>query len=129
MPGWLRRFITPDATAVNVPTTTETVVQTLTVPSNNGPGAVFTLVGRVNHTAGTTTTAVVLRIRRGSLTGTVIGATETDTLAAAALASIPISADETQAAEIANAVYVLTIQQTGATANGTTNVAHLEALV
>lgn len=125
-----RRFTTPDATAVATPVNTEGVVQTLVVPSNGGPGSPVDLVGRVNITAGAGTTAVVVRLRRGTtVAGTLLGTAETDTLAATNSESIPINATDTQTAEIAQQSYVLTVQQTGGTGAGTVNVGHLEAFV
>jgi hypothetical protein len=82
-------------------------------PSNNR------IAGAMDLLAGTGTTAVVTRCRQGSLTGAVVGVLETDTLAATNTGAIPFDFKDT-ASGYAQA-YVITVQQTGGTANGTVN--------
>lgn len=80
--------------------------------------------GSINFTAGTGTTAVVVRCRQTNLvTGTQVGASCTVTLAAGNSATIPVDfIDATQYInQAAGGQYVITIQQTGGTANGTVN--------
>ena len=115
------------ATAVNVPTTTETVVVTSDdVPLTMSGGEGVSVRGVVNMLAGTATTAVVLRVRQNTLTGTLVGVAQTFTLAAGATASIPYSVLDTTASTTPVSQYVVTMQQTAATGNGTANIATAE---
>lgn len=92
-------------------------------------GDAIDLEGSVSILAGTGTTAVVLRIRRGvDTTGAVVGGPYTHTLAAAANGVVTINAVDNLTADIAGGSYVLTAQQTGGTGNGTVNGAFLGAL-
>jgi hypothetical protein len=97
-----------------------------------GPGNItgpvpVRISGVINLLAGTATTAVVIRIRQGSGTGgTVVGAAQTITLAAAASASIPFSVEDTTGYLEAGGQYTLTAQQTSGTGNGTTNTVEME---
>lgn len=87
--------------------------------------------GTINVTAGTGTTAVVLRVRKGGLTGALVGPAMTHTLAAGASANIPYDVldnaptqspiDPQGAQSVGSNLYLLTIQQTGGTAAGTVN--------
>ena len=63
---------------VTLTTTAETVVATLTGVSTNQAGQQLALRGTYNITTGASTTALVTRIRRDSLTGTVVGEVQTD---------------------------------------------------
>lgn len=116
--------------AQTITTTAETVVATLSGVSSRRAGQKVHLEGHVNITTGTSTTAVVLRIRQDSLTGTVVDTVETDSLAAAAAGNPEdhfISADFPGAGELSLKTFVLTVTQTGAAANGTVNLAELRA--
>lgn len=80
--------------------------------------------GTLYLTAGTGTTAVVIRCRQGSLSGPQVGPSETHTLAAGASAAISFGfTDLTTFLEAAPAggAYVITVQQTGGTGAGTAN--------
>jgi hypothetical protein len=83
--------------------------------------------GVLNITAGTGTTAVVIRVRQGVGTGgAVVGAAQTVTLAAGNSASVPFSIEDTTGALEAGTAYTVTVSQTGATAAGTVNTFDLE---
>ena len=111
------------ATAVSITLAAETVIATSDdLPLSQTGGEGYEISGVANILAGTATTAVVLRVRQNSLTGTIIGAAATHTLAAAASASIPFSVVDTAAATSPPNLYVLTAQQTAGTGNGTANV-------
>jgi len=108
---------------VNVVTTTETVALVTPPVSTTYSGDQIDIEGKINVTAGTSTTAVVLRVRRGNgITGTVVGVAETDTEAAGASGSFPLQVVDTPG-DVAGQVYSLTVQQTAATGNGTVNAA------
>lgn len=117
------------ATAVNSTNSTESVAVTLLpAPLPNDPSCIVvshTLIdGFLNFTAGTSTTAIVVRCRRTGLAGTQVGPSLTHVMAAGNTASIAFSWDDNplQAQPPGEGqIYVITVQQTGGTAVGTTN--------
>lgn len=116
----LQQYTSGNQTAVNVPTTTETVIATCVVPSIPGAGVNVNLTGVVHLTTGGSTTAVTVRVRRGGLTGTVIGTGPADTIIGAAGSTDPYTMLVTDnPPDSANLTYVLTVQQAGAVAAGT----------
>lgn len=75
--------------------------------------------GVLDFTTGTATTAVTLRLRRGtSLTSPVVGTAELDTVAAAVSQPVPFQFVDSPGA-VAGLVYSLTYQATAATGNAT----------
>lgn len=110
-------------------TTAETVIATLTGISLSAAGRTVRFTGEVAITTGTNTTGLTLRIRRDSLTGTVINEANVEQVEAAAgsTESHDVEADDTPTGEIYNATYVLTVEQAGATANGTAVYGYLKA--
>lgn len=114
---------------VNVVTTTETVALVTPPVSTTWGGDQIDVEGEINITAGTGTTACVLRIRRGNgITGTVVRAADTDTIAAGSSESFLLQGIDTPG-DVAGQVYSLTVQQTAATANGTINGASVAVTV
>lgn len=128
------------AVAVATAISAETVVtasDTVSYFASAGGNEGLEVSGYVNITAGTGTTAVVVRIRRGNgLGGVVVGISNTHTLAAGATASIPIHAQDavpittpvvtpTGADSAPENQYTLTVAQTGGTGAGTVNYATL----
>ena len=106
---------------VNVVTTTETVALVTPPVSTTFGSDAIEIEGMVNLTAGTGTTAAVLRIRRGNgITGTVVRAADTDTIAAGSSESFLVQGVDTPG-DVAGQVYSITVQQTAASANGTIN--------
>jgi len=110
-------------------TTAETVVATLSGVASQRAGQVVRLHGQINITTGTTTSAVVMRVREDSLTGTLVDELETQTLATATGSpeDHEIVVTHSPSGELSGKTYVLTVSQTAATANGTVNHASLEA--
>lgn len=89
------------------------------LPSDAVPGTPVRISGYINITAGTSTTAVVVKIRQGSTTGgTQVGNSITHTLAAGATASIYF--DVIDNSQISTG-YCITGTQTAGAANGTVN--------
>lgn len=127
----VRRFSSYSETDVTLVTSAETVVATLTGTSTNQPGQFVGLRGKCNITTGGSTTALVSRIRRDSLTGTQVGETQTEQVKAAAGSSedVEIYREEAAPGEFSGRTYVMTLSQTGAAANGTVNNASLECEV
>lgn len=127
----VRRFSTYTETDTPLVTTAETVVATLAGVSTNQPGQTVALRGKANITLGTGTTAIVTRIRRDSLTGTVVGEVQTEQIATAAGSTEDheIYHEESNPGEFSGRTYVMTVSQTGASANGTVNNASLECEV
>lgn len=111
-------------------TTAETVVATLPGISTQSADAIVRLTGQALVTLGTATTALVVRIRQGSLTGTVVGESEQPTAGVSAgnPFNVDINMNDTPG-EVASLVYVLTIAQIAATGNGTCIDAALSANV
>ena len=115
--------------ATTVTTTTETVGATIGPFNINDPGGQGILLeGILSITAGTGTTSVTCRLRQGTgITGTVVGNAVSQTVTAGNTYLLsPMALDTTLSAT--NQQYVITVQQTGATANGTINYAVLSSV-
>jgi|KBSSwiStaDraftv2_1062776.scaffolds.fasta_scaffold1358516_2 hypothetical protein len=117
------------ASAVTLVTTAETAVVTVTPFNTSSPGGEgVSISGSLNITTGTATTAVVIRVRQGSgVAGTVVGAALTYTIGAAVSATIPYDVLDTTALSATGQQYTVTAQQTAASANGTVNLATVNA--
>lgn len=101
-------------------TTTETVVATISDVTTAKPGERVNLRGWAQVTTGGSTTALTLRIRKGTtISGTLIGEATVEQVEAAAgsTEAHDISVDDSPG-EVAYQSYVLTVQQTAAAANG-----------
>lgn len=109
-------------------TTTEAVIATLANINLDSITPRVSLSGTVNVLAGTGTTAITLRIRRAGLTGALVGTANLNTLAAGSTFTLSVEADDSPG-ESAGATYVVTAQQTGASANGTVNQVNAWAIV
>lgn len=101
-------------------TTAETVVLTITIPPENQPlGADgIYLSGSVGGTAGAGTTAVVVRVRQGTVTGATVGPAYTEPVTASAGFVVGFDVLDPATAYPTGNTYVVTAQQTGATGNG-----------
>lgn len=108
---------------------TETVVATLTGVLPKWPGASIKLKGWARITTGAGTSAGLLQIRRGSLTGTLVSDANADNqqIAASKVCEISTSCEDTPGEGIFT--YVLTYKGTGDTAVTNFNAARLEAFV
>lgn len=117
----IEKEVAHSTTDVTVPTTTETVA--ITSPAVKIPVATCRVLVTAwcQLTSGAGTTTVTLRIRRGTTTGgTQIGEAIAEPLKTAAGSTEPFSIMVVDAlANAASAEYVLTVQQAGATGNGT----------
>lgn len=119
------------AAAVTLVTTAETVVQigaAMPVPNATGKAAV---TGFVTLTIGTNTTAVTLRLYRGtSASGTLIGTAvaQAGNFTAGSPANFFVVATDTLT-NVGSAQYTLTVQQTAASANGSVTTAKLDTEV
>jgi hypothetical protein len=97
----------------------ETIVWQSSPATPRYDGDQWCIEGVVDFTTGATTTAVTLRLRRGSLvTSPVVGAAELDTVGAAVSQPVPFQFVDSPGA-VAGQVYSLTYQATGATGNAT----------
>lgn len=125
----LRRASTYNTTDTTLTTTSEAVVATLSTVSTNRPGQTVSLRGAFTLTTGVGTSALTIRVREDSLTGTVIGEAPVDAVEAAAgsVETHDVYVEDSDPGEVQNKTYVLTVQQTGATGNGTVSSASLEA--
>jgi hypothetical protein len=88
-----------------------------------------TVAGWAQITTGAATTALTARIRRGTdVTGTLIDEANPVQVEAAAGSTEDVEITvEDEGVDLANATYVLTVQQTAATGNGTCVQAAMEA--
>lgn len=110
-------------------TVAETVVATLSGISTPRNGVKVVLSGSAQVTTGGSTTALTPRIRRGTaITDPVVGEGNAQQVAAAAGSTETVTYDtEDTPGEVAGQSYVLTVQQTGAAANGSCIYADLTA--
>lgn len=122
-------YSSESATDVPLVTTAETVVATLSGINTSKPGQTVRLRAFAQLTTGTNTTAVTARIRRDSVTGTVVNEANAVTVGAAAGSTeqFDVSCDDSFAGEVAGQVYVFTLQQTAASANGSALYSYLNA--
>lgn len=126
----LHRNTASGGAVTNPAASAETVIYTTpAVQAGAGVGAVG-ISGTVNITPGTSTTAIIIRIRQGSLTGALVGVSPSHTVAAAAPQSISYGAADTSSfiEQSGGGVYVVTAQQTGGTVAGTTNSVDIEVI-
>lgn len=116
---------------VTITTTTEQVVATVTGVTTPRPGCKVVLRGWAQVTTGTNTTALTPRIRRGTtITDPLIGEANPEQVEAAAGSTEAVEiAVEDLPGELASASYVLTVQQTAASANGASIQAEITAEV
>lgn len=106
-------------TNTTVTTTTETVALSLPAISTPGAGATVHVSGTLSMTYGTGTTAATVRVRRGTdATGTLIGESNAESVTAGNTGELTWDVSDSPG-EVAGQVYVVTVQQTSATANGT----------
>lgn len=106
-------------TNTTVTTTTETVALTLPAISTPGPDAAVHIDGSLSMTYGTAATAVTVRVRRGTdATGTLVGEANAETVSAGNTSEQTFDVRDTPG-EVAGQTYVVTVQQTAATGNGT----------
>lgn len=132
MSAWPNIYDSPVTADTPIVTTTETVAATVVVPAVPGPGARIKLTGFAQVTAGTATTALTMRIRRGTdATGTLVGEGNPiqGGVAAGSTSEVVLEVTDTPAGEVAQQSYVVTVQQTAATANGSIVQASLRATV
>lgn len=114
-----------------ITTTDETVIATLSNLNSRGSNYPVQFQGNAAFAVSALTTATTLRVRLGTLTGTLLGSA---VIAAGATAgdlqdaSGVVGANYVPSEEFANATFVLTIQATGAGANWNTTFASLQAM-
>lgn len=123
-------FTSGNAAPIAIVTSAEIVVATLPgVVTPYGPQTIK-LDGHVMVTSGSTSTAVVCRIRRASLTGTLVGdQTGQSVITAAAGTNFYEVWGQDNPGDVTGFTYVLTVQDTGGGTGGTTIYAILNAWV
>lgn len=127
----VRRFSAYGEVDTTLVTVAETVVATVLGTSTSQQGQSVGIRGKANITLGASTTAVVTRIRRDSVAGTVVGEVQTEQIATAAGSTEDheIYREESAPGEFAGRTYVMTVSQTAASGNGTVNNASIEVEV
>lgn len=108
---------------------TETVVATLTGVTPRYPGMTCRLRGWLNLLTGTGTTGGICRIRKGSLTGAVVGPAFTDNQGVAASKTCEIAVEAAESPGEGTFTYVLTHQGAGDTGVATYQACALTAIV
>lgn len=112
--------------ALNIPTTTETVLATVAGVSTQTADAVLTLEAVAQISTGTGTTSGTLRVRRGvDATGALVGVAQAETVTAGNTIDMELQVVDTPG-EVAGQSYVVTYQATGASANSTSQQATLQ---
>lgn len=118
------------AAAAALATNVEKVVATLTGIDIEQYARTIRLQGSAFVTSGSTTTAVVVRIRQGTLTGALVGDQTGQSVITAAASSNLYEANAIDAGVTGTGItYVLTVQDTGGGTGGTTVYAILNATV
>ena len=121
---------TPNSGFSNPAAAAETVVYTSpALVAGSGEG-VIGISGTINLTPGTGATACVVRVRAGTLTGTLLGASPSHTVAAGAAQSVSFGATDNSdfLQQAGGGSYVVTVQMTGATGSTTINVLDVEVI-
>lgn len=115
------------ASAVNVVTTAETILATL--PGiNPALGQPVDLEADIDFTTGASVTGVTINVRRGTLvTSPLVQAFGPIAIAAATRGLFSVNCTDSQAVDVANQQYVVTIVQVAATGNGTGNFCYIRA--
>lgn len=130
MPGPTAFFTSGVAGAQAITTSTEVVVATVRGVANENGNRTVRLAGKAFVTSGTTTTAVVCRIRRATLAGTLLNDGTGQTVVTAAGDSNVYSVEAVDTIDPGTGyVWVLTVQDTGGGTGGTTVYATLDATV
>lgn len=134
MPGptaWPQQFQVINTGAQTITTTSETVVATLAGVNSRSQGAQVSLFGACCFAVAAATTATTIRLRIGSLTGTLLGAAQPIGSVAGQVTAADgaVAAVDTPAGEYAGQTYVLTVQATAAGANWNVTFASLQAFV
>jgi hypothetical protein len=111
-------------TGVATSVSTEGIIATSPAISYNNPGGQGNLVsGVLNITTGLGTTALIIRVRSGTLvTSPIVGVLETDTVGASVGINLPYEFIDAAGVNATNQQYTVTLQQTGGTGAG--NVAY-----
>lgn len=129
--GIMHKNTASGAGVVNPGASAETVIYTAPAVQTGAGAGPIGISGTVNITPGTGTTAIVIRVRQGSLTGPLVGVASTHTVVAGSPQSISFGATDfsTFTEQVGGGVYVVTAAQTGGTGAGTTNMVDIEVIV
>lgn len=114
--------------ATAVVAATETVIATLPGISPPYTSPIIRFLASMRMTTAALTTAMTLRIRRGTgITGTLVGTADAVVQSASALIAMSTGGED-QPGEVAGQQYVLTAQATGPSANGSVTFAEMLAM-
>jgi hypothetical protein len=134
MPGptaWQQNLFVINNSVQTVVTNAETVIATLVGVTSRSPGGPINLTGFAAFQVSALTTATTLRVRIGSVTGTILNAAApaiTGTAGSTTTNTIDGSWQDQPVGEYNNQTYVLTIQSTAAGANWNVTLASLAAI-
>ena len=115
-------------TDVALVTTAETVVATLEGTATNRPGQTLSFRASARIESGADSTHITLRVRRDSVTGTSVGDPLAQEIVGAVgdVATYAYDCQDVNPGEFSGRTYVLTAEQTAASANGESSTATLE---
>jgi len=102
-----------------ITTTTELAVGTSPGLSSDYPGRTFRITAALKVTTGLGATGLIIRVRRGSGTGGALVGDATTVTAAASTTYDVAHEVEDSPGDVAGQQYTVTVQQVGATGNGT----------
>lgn len=105
----------------------EAIIATLPSVAISAFNAQVRFVVVIGITPGGSTTAIVVRVRRNTVTGTAIGTAATIPVTASVAAALPYLAAGSEPQGLHS--YVVTVEQTGAAADATVNTIAVVALV
>jgi hypothetical protein len=126
MPAPINAYTNSVESSQTVTTTTETEAVRIKEVNTNHLQRQVAITGVVNITVGTGGASVTLRVRRDSVSGTVIGVAQAVTVTAGSTYSLAVQA-RNEPGEVARATYVVTVTVAGATGNSTINYAYVGA--
>lgn len=123
MPNPFPTILPPSTTIVGSPAlAAETTVASMTVGGVAGPSSRVVLIGFVAFTVGTSGVSARIRLRNGSITGTVVGDTGALTVVAANLVSFMVLGVDSPG-DVSSLAYVMTLQiGSGAAASAVSSV-------
>lgn len=129
MPAPFPILLPPSTTVVGSPAlAAETTVASTVVGGVAGPTSRVLLIGFVAFTVGATGTAAQVRLRNGSITGTVVGNTGALTVVAANLVSFAVLGVDSPG-DVSSLAYVMTLQITGGSGASAVSSVQLVAVV
>jgi hypothetical protein len=128
VPAWGREYPVLQSGTVNVPAQTETVVVTSAGMSTPQPNLNIMVIAYCLLTFGTLATSCIWRIRRATLTGTIVGNPVAEAVTAATTQGFSVQVLDVPG-DVASQVYVLTATTVGAGTACTSNYSSILGII